>query len=161
MRFSCSVLANNDVDKLIQLRKKFIEEEIEPLVQPGALALVDSHRKAGDRLMIITATIEFITRPIADLFGIDTLIAPIPEFRNGKYTGELSGVPSFREGKVTRLKAWLKENPCSLEGSYFYSDSINDLPLLKLVDNPIVVDPDDALLAIAQQSHWQIIKFRV
>jgi HAD superfamily hydrolase (TIGR01490 family) len=160
MRFSCSVLANSDVDKLVQLRKEFIEEEIKPLVQSGALALVDSHRKAGDRLMIITATIEFITRPIADLFGIDTLIAPIPEFKNGKYTGELSGVPSFREGKVTRLKTWLEENPYSLAGSYFYSDSINDLPLLKLVDNPVVVDPDEALLAIAQESHWQIIKLR-
>ena len=78
----------------------------------------------------------------------------------GKYTGELSGVPSFREGKVTRLKAWLEENPYSLAGSYFYSDSINDLPLLKLVDNPIVVDPDEALLAVAQENHWQIIKFR-
>lgn len=160
MRFSCSVLASHEADKLVQLRQEFIEEEIRPLIQPDAVALVDSHRKAGDKLMIITATIEFITRPIANLFGIDTLIAPIPEFKHGRYTGELSGVPSFGAGKVTRLNDWLQEKPYSLAGSYFYSDSINDLPLLKLVDNPIVVDPDEALLAIALQNNWQILKFR-
>ena len=123
MRFSCAILANHEVDKLVHLRSEFIEEEIKSLVQPDAVALVDSHRRSGDKLIIITATIEFITRPIADMFGIDTLIAPIPEFKRGRYTGKLSGVPSFGAGKVTRLNDWLEDNPCSLLGSYFYSDS--------------------------------------
>ena len=84
MKFSCSVLAATDSKQLISLREEFVEQEIKPLVQSGALELVESHRSAGDTLMIITATIEFITRPIADLFGIDTLIAPIPEVRDGE-----------------------------------------------------------------------------
>lgn len=169
MKFSCSVLATTDQNQLIRLREEFIEVEIKPLVHPEALALVNHHRDAGDTLMIITATIEFITRPIADLFGIETLIAPIPEFLDGKYTGKLSGIPSFKEGKVTRLYAWLEENrlkevelkgnPLSLIDSHFYSDSINDLPLLKLVDYPVAVNPDKSLLAIAEKNDWQIITF--
>ncbi len=160
MRFSCSVLANTDPKQLITLREEFVAQEIKPLVQSGAVELVESHRRAGDTLMIITATIEFITRPIADLFGIDTLIAPIPEIRDGRYTGELSGIPSFREGKVIRLNDWLKDNPSSLVGSYFYSDSINDLPLLELVDNPTAVNPDESLQTVAEKRGWQILNFR-
>ncbi len=160
MKFSCSVLAATDLKQLTALRAEFLEEEIKPLVQSGAVKLVESHREAGDTLMIITATIEFITRPIADLFGIKTLIAPIPEVRDGRYTGELSGIPSFREGKVTRLNAWLRDNPCTLSGSHFYSDSINDLPLLELVDNPTAVNPDESLQSIAEARGWQILNFR-
>jgi|TARA_B110000037_G_scaffold189165_1_gene221147 HAD superfamily hydrolase (TIGR01490 family) len=160
MKFSCSVLAATDSKQLISLREDFVEQEIKPLVQPGALELVESHRSAGDTLMIITATIEFITRPIADLFGIDTLIAPIPEVRDGEYTGKLSGVPSFREGKVIRLNAWLKDNPDTLAGSYFYSDSINDLPLLELVDHPTAVNPDESLQTVAKNRGWPILNFR-
>ena len=119
--------------------------------------MLEPHREQGDHLMIVTATNDFITRPIADLLGVETLIATTAEFIDGRYTGKPTGTPSFKEGKVTRVKEWLNRNPQSLEGSYFYSDSINDLPLLELVSTPIAVTPDDSLRQHAQNFGWKII----
>jgi HAD superfamily hydrolase (TIGR01490 family) len=160
MRFSCQVLAQHDMDVLGSLRAEFMDQYIKPMLLPKAMALVETHRKRGDCLMVVTATIDFITSPIVELFGIEHLIAPIPEIRNGRYTGEIVGIPSFREGKVVRINAWLSEHGQTLEGSYCYSDSRNDLPMLELVENPHVVDPDPELLRIAKERAWPVLNLR-
>ena len=110
--------------------------------------------------MIITATNAFVTQPIADRFDIPHLIATKPEFANGRYTGRVSGTPSYRDGKVERLQEWLRHNNASLDGAWFYSDSHNDLPLLRLVDNPIAVDPDQELAEQARRRAWPVISLR-
>lgn len=113
--------------------------------------------------MIITATNSFVTGPIARAFGVPHLIGTDPEQVNGEFTGKVSGLPSFQEGKVTRLNEWLAARGQSLddfETSWFYSDSHNDLPLMKLVTNPVAVDPDDILRDYAQQQGWPIISLR-
>ena len=125
-----------------------------------AKQLVENHRAQGHTLLIITATNAFITRPIAALYGIEHLIATTPEFINGRYTGNVVGTPCFQAGKVTRLQEWLTQHNETLEGSYFYSDSHNDLPLLNLVDTPIAVDPDEKLRDIAHAKQWQIMNLR-
>ena len=164
MRFSCAPLASRSLDELLIHRQRFMDERIQPLLLPRAFELVESHRQKGDTLLVVTATIEFITQPIVQMMGIDNLIAPIPRMVNGQYTGELDGIPSFREGKVTRLNQWLAEQTIaydlSMEGSYFYSDSINDLPLLQLVDHPVAVDPDPTLEEIALKNQWSVISLR-
>lgn len=160
LAFSCSVLASHSMATLEAHRAQFVEEKILPVVLPQAKSLVDEHRRRGDTLLVITSTIEFVTRPIVDLFGIDTLIAPIPEVQSGQYTGRIAGVPSFGPGKVTRLQQWLSDKTHSLSGSHFYSDSHNDLPLLEMVDNPVAVNPDPILKQAAEQNHWQIISLR-
>lgn len=158
--FACSVLAKHPVDILNQHRQRFIDQVISPHVLPKAKALVEQERNSGRHVMIVTATMEFVTRPIASLFGIQDLIAPIPEFVDGAYTGDIVGVPSYGIGKVTRLKDWLNENQFDLANSRFYSDSHNDLPLLELVDEPIAVNPDPTLEAVAAERGWACISLR-
>jgi len=160
LRFTCRVLSIHDREILFRHRASFINERIKPLVLPKAIELVQSHRQKGDILIVVTATMEFITSPIVALFGIDHLIAPVPEVIDGRYTGEISGTASFGKGKVARLNSWLSDAGLSLEGSYFYSDSANDLPLLELVDNPVAVDPDDRLEEFARAKQWPIISLR-
>ena len=110
--------------------------------------------------MIITATNAFVTTPIAERLGIPHLIATEPERRDGRFTGEVTGLPSFQEGKVERLKNWLEERGESLAGSTFYSDSRNDIPLLEQVENPVAVDPDAGLARHAREQGWPIISLR-
>jgi len=160
LEFACSVLAAHPMDLLHEHRARFIAERIRPLMLSAGQALVDEHKSSGDTVLIITSTIEFVTRPIADLFGIETLIAPTPEIVDNRYTGQMTGVPSFGPGKVTRLQAWLDETGESMVGAYFYSDSHNDLPLLRLVDNPVAVDPDPVLRKEAEAHPWQILSLR-
>lgn len=160
LRFSLTPLKQNRLEDLHQWRQSFIEQKIAPLILPKATDLIERHRSAGDTLMIITATNAFVTTPIAELLGIDHLIATDPEFVNGQYTGEVSGTPSFREGKVTRLNQWMEKHQATLSGSYFYSDSHNDIPLLQMVDNPFAVDPDETLRAHAEQQGWPVISLR-
>lgn len=160
LRFSCSVLVDNDADSLFRLRDEFIDEWIRPLILARGREAIQRHKDQDDQCLIITSTMEFITRPIAGLLGIDELIAPIPEFRDGRFTGEIIGTPSFGGGKVTRLKEWMNDRSVSLGSSWCYSDSINDLPLLELVDNPIAVDPDDRLKQHAMDHGWAIVSFR-
>lgn len=160
LTFSLAPLTHFSLPELMQLHDEFMVLKIVPLIQNKAIELVEEHRKKDHFTMIITATNEFITAPIARLFGVDYLIAPIPELKNNRYTGKVTGVPSFQEGKVTRLNSWLKETGNDLKGSYFYSDSHNDLPLLELVDHPIVVDADDKLTFIAKEKDWSIISLR-
>lgn len=158
--FACAVLTQHPLDFLLDHRAKFIETVIQPHVLPKAKALVASERDAGRDLIIVTATSEFITRPIADIFGIEPLLAPIPEQINGSYTGKIAGVPSFGSGKVERLNSWMKETGHTLEGSRFYSDSHNDLPLLEVVTEPFAVDPDDKLREVATTRGWPCISLR-
>jgi HAD superfamily hydrolase (TIGR01490 family) len=158
MRFSLKPLRKYSPEKLGAWREMFLEEKITPIISEQARQLVEQHRKAGDLPLIITATNAFVTRPIAKRFGIDHLIATEPETLDGHYTGEVAGEPSFREGKVKRLKTWLNEFHQNLDGSWFYSDSHNDLPLLEKVDNPVAVDPDQTLAEVAKERNWPILQ---
>jgi len=160
LAFSLAPLTQFNQAQLKDLHNAFMAKKIMPMMQEKALKLVQEHKEKGHFLMIITATNEFVTGPISQYFGMDHLIAPMPEIIEGRYTGKVTGIPSFQEGKVTRLNAWLKETGHTLEGSYFYSDSHNDLPLLELVSQPIVVDGDDKLSQLAEQKNWQHISLR-
>lgn len=160
LRFSLRPLAENNLDRLLALREQFMDEVIRPIMLPAAHELVEHHRSQGHTLLIITATNRFVTEPIAAAYGINNLIATDPEFREGRYTGEVSGTPSFREGKVERLNDWLRENGYNLASSWFYSDSLNDLPLLEMVTHPVAVDADPTLTDHAESKGWPVISLR-
>nr|WP_207148517.1 HAD family hydrolase [Thiococcus pfennigii] len=160
LRFALRPLRDNDPADLRAWRAEFIAERIEPVVLPAALELIERHRGRGDELLIITATNAFVTAPIAARFGIAHLIATVPEQIDGRFTGEVAGIPSFREGKVARLEQWLAETGHDLAGSHFYSDSHNDLPLLARVDHPVAVDPDPILAAEARVRGWPSLSLR-
>lgn len=160
LRFALAPLAAHPTEQLNDWREAFIQEKITPILLPAARILLDRHREAGDTLMIITATNRFVTEPIAGLYGIQHLIATTPEMLDGRYTGRFSGIPCFQDGKVTRLDEWLAHHQGSLTGSWFYSDSHNDLPLLKKVSNPVAVDPDELLADQARLNGWPIISLR-
>ena len=133
-------------------------------IKPQALELVHAHQRAGDRVVIVTATNEFVTRPIAQAFGVDELIA-VELARDdgpggtGWYTGSIRGVPSFREGKVTRVEQWLQSQGWGWDGVHttFYSDSMNDLPLLEKASVPVATNPDARLRALAAERSWRIL----
>lgn len=158
--FSLQPLACHPAEQLYQWRAQFIEQIITPILLKPAQQLVDKHRERGDTLLVITATNRFVTEPIVKLYGIEHLLATTPEFIDGQYTGSFEGVPCFREGKVTLLQEWLKNSSETLQDSWFYSDSHNDLPLLQLVDHPVAVDPDEKLASIAKEANWSIISLR-
>ena len=163
VEFQFKPLARNPRTVLNQLLKKYVEEVIKPMITEKARALVKRHQDEGDLIIVITATNSFITRPIAELFGIENLIGTDPEEKEGEFTGKVSGLPSFKEGKVTRLEAWLKGKNLSLasfEQSYFYSDSHNDLPLMQKVTHPVAVDSDDVLSEYAKSKGWPQISLR-
>lgn len=160
LRFALAPLAALESQELVELHQKFMNEVVSKMWLPAAEALVEKHRAAGDQLMVISATNRFIVEPICHRFGISEIIATEPEQQDGRYTGRVAGVPSYQQGKVTRLQQWLDERGETLEGSYFYSDSINDLPLLKVVDQAIVVNPDALLLAEATQRGWPVLDLR-
>lgn len=160
LAFALAPLTRHNLDELAQLHDEFMETHIEPLILPKALALLQEHKDKGDQLLIITATNGFVTRPIAARLGVEEILASDPELVDGRYTGKCIGTPCFQGGKVTRLQEWLGRRKESLEGSYFYSDSINDLPLLEQVSHPVAVDPDSRLRAIAHARHWKIMSLR-
>ena len=163
VEFQFKPLARNPRSVLNQLLKKYLEEVIKPMITEKARALVKKHQEEGDLIIVITATNSFITKPIAALFGIENLIGTDPEEKEGEFTGKVSGLPSFKEGKVTRLEAWLKNKNLSLanfEKSYFYSDSHNDLPLMQKVTHPVAVDSDDILSEYATSKGWPQISLR-
>lgn len=161
LHFSLAPLAKNEPEQLYKWRNQFVEEVIKPIQLKPAIRLVNKHRFKGDTVLVITATNRFVTEPIVKLFGIDNLLATTPEFVDGQYTGQFEGTPCFQEGKVKLLDEWLKNSDETMENSWFYSDSHNDLPLLNLVDNPVAVDPDEKLKAHAQQQDWSIISLRL
>ncbi|MEO9656268.1 histidinol-phosphatase [Marinomonas sp.] len=160
LAFSLAPLRDFSPTQLSQLHQDFMVEKVEPMMQEKAHALLKHHKEQGHFLLMITATNQFVTGPIGETLGMDHIIAPVPEVIDGQYTGNIVGIPSFQEGKVTRLNEWLEQTGHSMEGSYFYSDSRNDLPLLELVTHPIAVDADDTLTQIAQQRDWPHISLR-
>ncbi len=157
LRFALSPLKGQSVATAEQWHRTFMAEKIEPMISNAAISLVEHHREQGDELLVITATNAFITTPIVARFGIDHLLACEAEVEDGCYTGQPLGIPTYREGKVTRLQHWLSEHGHSLDGAWFYSDSHNDLPLLEVVDRPVAVDPDDTLRAHAEAAGWPVI----
>ncbi|QUX97102.1 HAD-IB family hydrolase [Marinomonas sp. CT5] len=160
LAFSLEPLTKFSKEELTELHNTFMQEKVQPMMQEKANALLKHHKDQGHFLLMITATNQFVTGPIGDALGMDHIIAPVPEMINDHYTGKIVGVPSFQAGKVTRLNDWLAETGHSMEGSYFYSDSRNDLPLLELVAHPIAVDADETLTKIAQDRGWQHISLR-
>jgi HAD superfamily hydrolase (TIGR01490 family) len=158
LAFALQPLAMLEPDRLQELHRDFMVSDILPMITDEARALVSKHRSLGDELMIITATNRFITAPIATEFGIDALLATEPEQKNGRFTGKVSGTPCFQDGKVLRLNEWLRENNSTLNGSWFYSDSHNDLPLLNKVEHPVAVNPDETLKSHAEKLGWPIIQ---
>jgi HAD superfamily hydrolase (TIGR01490 family) len=148
--------------ELSAVMARFLDEVVRPALHPAALALVERHRAAGDRLAIVTATNEFVTRPIARLFGIETLIATeLVRDPAGRVTGAVRGVPAFRDGKIARVGAWLAEGGQAIddfERCTFYSDSTNDLPLLEHVSHPVATNPVPALAAIAAERGWPVLR---
>ena len=160
LAFSMEILAATPVAQLDEWHRDFMRDCIEPIILPKALALLQQHREAGDQLVIITATNRVVTAPIAQKLGVEHLIATECEIVDGRYTGRSNDVPCFREGKVTRLNRWIEENGYSLDDSWFYSDSMNDLPLLEQVDHPVAVDPDPNLRAEAIKRGWEVISLR-
>ncbi len=158
--FSLRPLAEHDMTTLEHWHEQFMDEKIRPIMLPKARDLLQQHRQQGDYLLIITATNRFVTEPIAHELGVDEILATEPELRNNRYTGKVSDIPCFQDGKVKRLEKWLVETGLNLEGSWFYSDSHNDLPLLEMVSHPIAVDPDDTLADHAVMKGWKIISLR-
>ncbi len=158
--FSQQPLLDNPLTKMLDLREQFIQEKIRPVMNPAAFKLIAKHREQGNTLVIITATNSFITLPIASSFEIEHLIATEPEVIGGQYTGKIAGIPCFQEGKVKRLAHWMDEHKMNMQGSWFYSDSHNDLPLLKEADHPVAVDADEQLLLYAKEQGWQVITLR-
>ncbi len=151
--------------QLADFHAQYMHEVITPAILPAAVELVKQHREAGDLCCVVTATNEFITRPIASAFGVDTLIACEAETVDGQphsaYTGRPTGTPSYKEGKIVRTEAWLAslgKSWSDFEHSYFYSDSHNDIPLLEKVTDPIATNPDDTLRAHAQAKSWRILE---
>jgi len=156
--FQLKPLSRHPRAQLEAWHREYMALKIRPMVRAKARALVERHR--GDLRVVITATNSFVTAPIAREFGIAELIATEPEQRDGEFTGGVSGIPCFREGKVARLDAWLAGRGASLASfaeSWFYSDSHNDLALLGRVTRPVAVDPDPELRAHAERSGWTII----
>jgi HAD superfamily hydrolase (TIGR01490 family) len=160
LRFQLRPLAEHDTATLYAWRDEFMREKIHPIILDKGRALLRRHRNAGATLLIITATNSFITAPIAAALGVKHLIATDPEFCAGRYTGDVAGTPSFREGKVTRLRQWLDSHGGTPRVSWFYSDSHNDIPLLEMVNHPVAVDPDPTLTRYAADKAWPIISLR-
>jgi len=157
LEFALRPLTQFTIAELHAWREDYVEKWIKPLIAPGTQKLLDSHHARSHELLIISATNLFITEPIAEMLGVHTVLATEPEIIDNRYTGRYLGTPTYQQGKVTVLKEWLGKTNHDLDGSYFYSDSINDISLLELVDIPIAVNPDDELNLIAQARNWEVI----
>ena len=161
--FQLKPLSRHSRIQLDVWHNEFMAKKILPLIAPGAHELINKHMLGGDLCVIITATNRFVTAPIAQALGINNLIATEPEQKNGEFTGQVLGAPCFREGKITRLENWLDERNLtwlSFLESWFYSDSLNDMPLLNKVSRPVAVDPDTTLKSYAEKNNWPIISLR-
>lgn len=163
LAFALRPLASHPRAQLDAWHAEYMETRIKPMITPAARDLVNRHLGTADLVAVITATNSFVTGPIVKEFGIPYLIATDPEEINGRFTGEVAGTPCFREGKVVRLEQFLKARGTRLDclsSSWFYSDSLNDLPLLEKVRHPVAVDPDPTLRAHAEAHHWPVISLR-
>ncbi len=160
VRFATEALRGRGPEAAAAAHAQFLREVVQPAIRPAALELIKAHRDAGDTLVVVTATNEFVTRPIAALLGIEHLLAvELERDASGWFTGEIRGVPSMRGGKVQRMEQWLAARGQTWSGvhSTFYSDSTNDLPLLECVNVPVATNPDARLRAIAAQRGWRIL----
>lgn len=158
--FMLGLLAAHRPFELAAWHEEFMAEVIRPAITAQAIDLVDQHLAAGDLCAIVTATNTFVTAPIARAFGIAHLIGTDPETHHGRYTGRIAGTPSFKEGKVVRVHEWLATMNRSLSDfpeSFFYSDSINDVPLLEVVTHPVAANPSPALREIAHARGWKVL----
>ncbi|MBX9914427.1 MAG: HAD-IB family hydrolase [Pseudomonadaceae bacterium] len=160
MTFSLSPLVGRSAEEVAHVIEPFVEDIIEPLIYSDACQCLAQHRAAGDRLLVISASGVHLVAPIAQRLGINEVLAIELEEQHGSYSGNTTGILTYRDGKVKRLQAWLAEHAESLDGAYFYSDSRNDLPLLSQVDQPRVVNPDPTLQAHAEQAGWPILSWR-
>ncbi|VVM76163.1 putative phosphatase [Pseudomonas fluorescens] len=157
MAFSLTPMVGRTVENVAEAVAQFIKAVIDPLVYREARQTIARHKAAGDRLLVISATGVHIVSPVAAHLGIDEVLAIDLEVQDGQFTGLSEGILTYREGKVLRLSEWLRAQDEMLEGAFFYSDSRNDLPMLKLVDNPITVNPDPTLRAYAQEHGWPVL----
>lgn len=163
LAFQLQPLSQHPRAFLDKLHQKYMDRVIRPMMTTKAQALIDQHKAQGDLCLVITATNSFVTKPIVTAYGIEHLIGTDPEEKDGEFTGGIAGVPSFQQGKVTRLEQWLAARNQQLSDfpqSYFYSDSHNDLPLMKLVTHPVAVDADPTLEAYAAVQGWAHISLR-
>ena len=160
LAFALGPMTGMTKETLAPLQQQFVRDHIEPILLDAAFALLEQHRALGDTLVIITATNTLVTQPIADRLGVEHLIGCEAEITEGRYTGKPTGVPSFAQGKVARIQTWCEENKKSMENAVFYSDSHNDLPLLRTVDRAVAVDPDDRLREEAVRRGWDVISLR-
>lgn len=161
--FQLKPLSRHARKTLDEWHSQFMREQALGMITQPARDLVNRHRKEGDVCVIITATNSFVTAPIAREFGIEHLIATEPEHNGGEFTGRVAGVPCFREGKIIRLQNWLEQHDWGLDSfavTTFYSDSLNDLPLLSKVKNPVAVNPDETLRAHAEKLGWPVMSLR-
>ena len=159
LAFCLKPLTENKLSELLELREGFIEDKIKPMMLKEAIRTVNQKKLEGP-VVIATATNSFVTRPIADLFEIKDLIATEFVIKDNEFNGEVDGIPCFREGKVKKVEEWVNINGYNLSSATFYSDSFNDLPLLKKVGIAIVVDGDDKLIEQAKNNDWECISFR-
>jgi HAD superfamily hydrolase (TIGR01490 family) len=160
MTFSLSPLVGRSAEEVAFVVEPYVEDVIEPLLYSDATRCLATHRAAGDRILIISASAHFLVSAIAARLKVEDVLAIDIEEQQGTYSGRTQGVLTYREGKVTRLQAWLEEQGESLEGAYFYSDSRNDLPLLQLVSQPYAVNPDPVLRRHAEQAGWPILSWK-
>ncbi|WP_191832882.1 HAD family hydrolase [Pseudomonas fluorescens] len=156
MAFSLEPLIGRTPDEVDHLVGPWVEDFIEPIIFSEATRTIAAHRKAGDRILVISASGTHLVAPIAERLGIDEILGIELEVVNGVYTGKTVGTLTYREGKITRLLEWLDQEEENLEGASFYSDSRNDLPLLLKVDYPHVVNPDPVLREQAEKAGWPI-----
>lgn len=162
VEFATSAWRDRPAPEQLAVRQRFIDEVMRPALHDDALALVRRHQDAGERVAIVTATNEFVTRPIAELFGVDTLLAvELERDAQRRVTGRIAGIPTFREGKVVRVEAWLRTlgmRSADFERITFYSDSTNDLPLLEWCTHPVATNPGAGLAALAAERGWPILR---
>jgi HAD superfamily hydrolase (TIGR01490 family) len=160
LSFCLKPLIENDMDYLLKLRQQFIEDKIKPIITQPGKEIINHATKNGKTVIIATATNDFVTRPIADLFNVQTLIATEFEIINQQFTGKVIDAPCFREGKLNKVQKWVNDNNFDLSEASFYSDSFNDLPLLEKVKTPVIVDGDDKLVEIGKNRDWDCVSFR-
>ena len=160
-KFAFGILGSIPMVRLKALRKAYFKTKVLPMIRPKAVQLINGHRKRNHTLLVSTATNNFLTEPIGKYLNMDDLIATQLEMKENAFSGTFFGTPNFGKGKLTNLLLWLRENPRhQLATTYFYSDSINDKPLLEAVGYPRVVDPDDQLGALARKKRWRKLSLR-
>ena len=158
-RFACEVLQNYPIEQVTKWRDQYVREIIRPKLQSKALGYIRAYKISGFHTLIISATNTFIIEPIASLHGVDSYLGCEFEIINGQYTGELVGVPTYKEGKVDALSNWLDSKDEKASTIHFYSDSINDRPLLEKANEAFVVNPDQSLAELANDQGWPVISF--